>query len=148
MQQTTQQTLQQEIAEVSSTDGDYVLLKTSNKTSCGECASKASCGSVKFFKPLVDNDVIKIKNTLDLKEGDSVILALPPSKLLLGTFLVYLFPLFSLMIFAILGKMISGEGLSILMGLAGLGLSLVLVSKFVKRKEVSQQFTPKILEKS
>ncbi len=146
MPQTTQQILQQEMAEVSSINGDYVFLKTANKTSCGECTSKASCGSVKLFKPVVDNDVIKIKNTLDLKEGDSVVLALPPSKLLLGSFLVYLFPLFSLMAFAVLGKMIGGEGVSILMGLAGLGISLVLVSKFMAKKAVSQQFTPKILE--
>lgn len=151
MQHTTQQALQQEIAEVSYTDGDYAFLKTSNKTSCGECPSKASCGSVKLFKPVAKSEVIKIKNTLDLKAGDSVVLALPPSKLLLGTFLVYLFPLFGLMAFAILGKIIGGEGVSILAGLAGLGISLVVVRKYLAKKAVSQQFmptiTPVILEK-
>jgi len=144
--------MQQEIAEVSYIDGEYVFLKTSsNKTSCGECPSKASCGSVKFFKPIVDNDIIKIKNTLDLKEGDSVMLALPPSKLLFGTFLIYLLPLFSLIIFAILGKVIAGEGVSIIAGLAGLGLSLFLVKRLLAKTAVSQQFMPslgpKILEK-
>jgi len=136
--------MQQEIAEVSYIDGDYVFLKTSNKTSCGECPSKGSCGSVKLFKPLVDNDVIKIKNTLDLKlkEGDSVTLSLPPSKLLLGTFLVYLIPLIALIIFSVLGKMIAGESASILAGIAGLGISLFLVKKFLAKKTVSQQFTP------
>lgn len=137
----------QEIAEVSYIDGEYVFLKTANQASCGECSSKASCGSVKLFKPLVESEEIKIKNTLDLKEGDSVVLALPPSKLLLGTFLVYLFPLFSLMVFAVLGKIIGGEVISILAGLAGLGISLVLVNKYVAKKVVSQQFTPEILEK-
>ncbi len=142
-----QQATQQEIAEVSYIDGKYVFLKTSSQTSCGECPSKGSCGSVKFFKPVVNNDFIKIKNTLGLKEGDSVVLALPPSKLLLGTFLVYLFPLFGLMFFAVLGKMMGGEGASILAGLAGLVISLVLVRKFLTKKAVSQTFTPKILEK-
>ena len=143
-----QQTTQQEIAEVSYIDGEYVFLKTSNKTSCGECSSKASCGSVKLFKPVVENEVIKIKNTLDLNAGDSVVLSLPPSKLLQGTFLVYLFPLFSLMIFAVLGKVIGGEVASILAGFAGLVGSLVLVSKYLSKKSVSQKFLPKMLEKS
>ena len=151
MQQATQQNIQQETAEVSYIDEGYAFLKTSNKTSCGECPSKASCGSVKLFKPVVDNDIIKIKNTLDLKEGDSVVLELPPSKLLLGTFLVYLLPLFSLIAFAVLGKTLGGEGVSILAGLAGLGVSLVLVRKFIAKKTISQQFIPtvksKVLEK-
>ncbi len=147
MQQGAQQNKQQEMAEVSHTEGEYAFLKTSNKTSCGECPSKASCGSVKFFKPVVDNDIIKIKNTLDLKEGDSVVLELPPSKLLLGTFLVYLLPLIALMFFAVLGKMIGGEGISIILGLVGLGLSLVLVKKYLAKKAVSQQFMPTVMPK-
>jgi len=139
--------MQRELAEVSYTDGEYVFLKTSNKTSCGECSSKASCGSVKLFKPIVESEGIKIKNTLDLKEGDSVVLELAPSKLLQGTFLVYLLPLISLMIFSVLGKMIAGEGVSIIAGLIGLAVSLYLVKKYLAKKAVSQKFIPTMLEK-
>ncbi len=137
-----QNTNQHEKAEVSYIDGEDVFLKTSNKASCGECTSKASCGSVKLFKPVVGNDIIKIKNTLGLNKGDSVVLELPSSTLLLGTFLIYLFPLISLLFFAVLGKFVGGEGFSILSGLAGLAVSLVLVRKYLAQKTVSQKFTP------
>ena len=140
--------MQREIAEVSYTDGEYVFLKTSNAASaCGECPSKGACGSVKLFKPVVKADEIKIKNSLDLKRGDSVLLELAPSKLLQGTLLVYLLPLISLMVFAMLGKIVAGEGGSIIAGLVGMVLSLFFVSKYLSKKAVSQQFTPKILDK-
>jgi sigma-E factor negative regulatory protein RseC len=136
--------MQRELAKVSYIDGEYVFLKTSNMSACGECSSKTSCGSVKLFSPVVDSEDIKIKNTLDLKAGDSVVLELAPSKLLQGTFLVYLFPLILMMIFAVLGKMIGGEGVSIIAGLVGLVISLFLVNKYLAKKTVSQQFTPSI----
>jgi sigma-E factor negative regulatory protein RseC len=136
--------MQRELAEVSYTDGEYVFLKTLNQSGCGECSSKASCGSVKLFSSVVETEEIKIKNTLGLKEGDSVVLELAPAKLLQGTFLVYLLPLFSLMFFAVLGKIIGGESISIIAGLVGLAVSLFLVSKYLAKKAVSKQFVPAI----
>ncbi len=139
--------MQRELAEVSYIDGEYVFLKTSNASACGECSSKGSCGSVKLFNPVVKNDEIKVKNSLDLKEGDSVVLELAPSKLLQGTFLVYLLPLISLMVFSLLGKIVAGEGVSIIAGLVGMVVSLFFVSKYLAKKTVSQKFTPTMLEK-
>lgn len=140
--------MQRELAEVSYIDGEYVFLKTSNMSACGECSSKTSCGSVKLFNPAVESEEFKIKNTLGLKAGDSAVLELAPSKLLQGTFLVYLFPLILMMIFSVLGKMIGGEGVSIIAGLVGLVISLFLVNKYLAKKAVSQKFTPIMLEKA
>ena len=139
-----------ELAKISNIDGDYVFLKVSKKTSCGECASKSSCGNVKLFKSVVENDVIKVgenNNKLDLKAGDSVFLALPSSKLLKGSSLVYLFPLCSMMFLAVLGKALFGEGMSIIAGLFGLASSLFWVRIYLSKKSVSEQFIPKILQK-
>ncbi len=140
--------MQRELAEVSFIDGEYVFLKTSSTSACGECSSKGSCGSVKLFKPVVKNNEIKVKSSLDLKEGDSVVLELAPSKLLQGTFLIYLFPLISLIVFAVLGKIIAGEGISIISGIVGMVISLLLVSKYLTKKVVSEAFTPQILGKT
>lgn len=139
--------MQRELAEVSYIDGEYVFLKTSNASACGECSSKGACGSVKLFKPVIKSDELKVKNSLDLKKGDSVVLELAPSKLLQGTFLIYLFPLISLMVFAVLGKIVGGEGVSIITGLVGMAISLFFVSKYLSKKAVSQKFTPTMLEK-
>jgi len=138
----------QETAEVAYTKGEHVFLKTVNGASCGECSSKASCGSVKFFKSAIDKEnIIKVKNNLDLEAGDSVQLGLAPSKLIQGALLVYIFPLFSLFLFAALGKLWGGEGLSILAGLSGLFVALLLVKKFIAQKTISERFLPKVISK-
>jgi sigma-E factor negative regulatory protein RseC len=145
--QSTASSTAQEVAEVSYVEGEFVFLKTSNQSSCSECSSKSSCGSARLFKPLVEAQEFKIKNTLGLKVGDSVVLGLPPSTLLQGTFLVYLIPLFTLILFAVLGKIIGGEGISIIAGVAGLVISLLMVNKYLSKRVITEQFTPKMLEK-
>jgi len=138
----------QKSAEVAYIEGDYAFLKTDINTSCGECPSKASCGSVKLFKPVSDTGTIKVENSLGLKAGDTVQLGLAPSKLIQGTLLVYIFPLLALFLFAALGKVWGGEAVSILAGLAGLVIALFLVRKFLSQENISAQFSPEIVTNS
>ncbi|MCF6190261.1 MAG: SoxR reducing system RseC family protein [Cocleimonas sp.] len=138
----------QETAEVAYIEGKHAFLKSVNKSSCGECSSKASCGSVKLFKSTIDTEyTIKVENSLDLKAGDSVHIGLAPSKLIQGTLLVYISPIFSLFLFAALGKLWGGEGFSILAGLGGLFVALLLVKKYIAQKAITERFSPKILAK-
>lgn len=137
--------LEQTTATVVKVDGDCAFLKTNQQSSCGECSSKSSCGSVKLFSFVPESKYnIKVKNTLDLKAGDSVRLEMESARLLQGTLLLYLLPLLSLFVFAALGKYVGGEGVSILAGLSGLFIALFVVKKFVSQKPVSQQFVPKV----
>ena len=138
----------EETAEVAYIKGEHAFLKTANKMSCGECSSKASCGSVKLFKSTIDSEyTFKVENNLDLKIGDSVQLGLAPSKLIQGTLLVYIFPIFSLFLFAALGKLWGGEGLSILAGLGGLFVALLLVKRFIAKETITERFSPKVIAK-
>lgn len=140
--------LEQEFAEVVSVNADYAFLKTKNNNACGECASKSSCGSMKLLSPKASEKYnIRVENTLNLKQGDNVILELSASKLVQGTLLVYLLPLFSLFVFAGLGKTIGGEGMSAIAGVSGLLLALLFVKKFISHKAVSDQFVPRITRK-
>ncbi len=139
--------MQQELAEVAHIEGDYAFLKTNRNASCGECSSKASCGSVEIFSPVVADPTLKIKNNTGLQVGDTVQIGLPTSKLIQGTLLVYIFPLASLFIFAAIGKLMSGEGASIVAGLGGLFVALLVVKNLLAKKPVSSQFTPQILTK-
>ena len=139
---------EQEIAKVVFIEGNYAFLKTQNQNACGECASKSSCGSMKLFTPKLDDKYnIRVENTLDLKAGDSVILELPASKLIQGTWLIYLFPLLSLFVCAGLGKLIGGELLSMSAGLGGLFIALFMVKRFVAQKPVAERFVPKVSRK-
>lgn len=138
----------QKTAEVAYVKGDHAFLKAVNKMSCGECSSKSSCGSVKLFKSAIDKEyTIKVENSLDLKAGDAVQLGLAPSKLIQGTLLVYIFPILSLFLFATLGKLWGGEGLSILAGLGGLFVALLVVKKLIAKETIAERFSPKVLDK-
>ena len=140
--------LEQEFAEVVSVDGGYAFLKTNNKNACGECSSKGACGSMKLFEPRKNEKYnIRVKNTLNLKIGDSVVLELSASKLIQGTFLIYLLPLFSLFLFAGMGKLLAGEIASVFTGIGGLIIALFFVKKFVSHNTVSDQFVPKVTRK-
>ncbi len=143
--------MQQEIAKVSYLEGSYAFLNINNNAACGECSSKSSCGSAKLFNPLAsvkDNGTIKVENTLNVREGDSVLLALSPAKLIQGTLLVYTLPLLALFVFAAIGQVLGGEMMSILGGLTGLLFTLLLVNKLMSNESVAQQFVPTMLKLS
>ncbi len=140
--------VEHEIAEVVSVEGQYAFLKTDNNNACGECSSKSSCGSMKLFEPRKnDNYNIRVANALDLNVGDKVILELSASKLIQGTLLIYLLPLFSLFLFAGVGKMLSGEIVSIFAGVSGLFIALFFVKRITSNNIVSNQFVPKVTRK-
>ena len=136
----------QETAIVSHTEGDFAFLKTDSSSQCGHCDSKSSCGSLSLFNVTPKTD-LKVENTLGLIEGDSVVVALPSNRLLLGTLLIYLFPLLSLLLFSVIGRMVGGETVSILAGFGGFFASLIIVKKLISHQSLASKFNPKLLRK-
>ena len=137
----------EETAIVSQVDGDFVLLETQNNGSCGNCSSKSGCGTVSSIFSLKPRNSLKISNTLQLKEGDSVIVAMSPDKLLLATVLMYLSPLLLLFSLSILAKIFIGESASIIAGLSGLFIGLFFVKKYTQQSEIAKMFQPKLIRK-
>ncbi len=137
--------LTEKTAVVTSIDGDFVLLKSNDNDSCGSCSANSSCGSVKLLNRTAAG--FRIHNSLGLKKGDAVVIALATEKLLLGTVLVYLIPLLFLFLFAIVGKLLSGEMLSISMGVGGFFLSLLFVRNYLKQSNTTNNFEPTIIRK-
>ena len=138
--------LAQEAAIVSYTKGEFAYLKTQGSSACGNCSSKSSCSSFSLFN-FTPKANLKVPNTLDLKEGDQVIVGMAPEKLIVGTVLIYILPLLSLFVFAAIGKTIAGEGASIIAGLGGFVVSLLFVRNLVSQQNVSKGFEPKLLKK-
>lgn len=137
----------EEKAVVSNVDGDFVFLQTLSKTSCSNCYLKSGCGQVSTIFTLQRNNKLKINNTLNLHEGDSVIVGMAPDKLLIATVLMYLSPLLLLFVFSFIAKILLGEYASIIFGMIGLFSGLLLVKKITQQKSIASSFQPKLIRK-
>jgi len=139
--------LAEEPATVSFVKGGYAYLKTENASACSSCSAKSSCGS----KTLSLSDAeytLRVKNTLNLKKGDSVVLALESNTLLFGTIIIYILPLLMLFISAFIAKVLVGEIASIFGGVLGLLGGLIFIRKFIFNSKIAKQFKPTIIYKS
>lgn len=137
----------EEKATVSHILGDFVFLETQNNPSCVSCSSKAGCGQVASIFTFKPKNKLKVNNTLKLKEGDEVIVAMPTGTLLKATVLMYLLPLILLFLFSLIAKLALGESASIVGGVLGLLVGLVFVNRYSQQTRVSQEFQPKLLRK-
>ncbi|MEB8433905.1 SoxR reducing system RseC family protein [Cocleimonas sp. KMM 6892] len=135
----------QEEAVVDEVNNGFVYLSTNN-SACKSCSSQSGCSSFSFFSNSPGRS-LKVLNTLSLEKGDRVMVELKTEKLILGTLLVYILPLVSLLFFSAMGKLFLSEGYSILFGCAGFVLSLFLVKRLLSNKALAHQFEPKLLNK-
>jgi sigma-E factor negative regulatory protein RseC len=101
---------------------------------CGSCKSSESCSTslvATLFQGKV-NKTIRIDNTINAKVNDRVVLGLHAQGLLSGAVLIYLLPILTLFVFAVLGQQFLGEVASIVMGLFGLAIGLLLSKKIAQ----------------
>ena len=119
----------EETAIVERSESGYIWVSPLGSASgCGSCKSAGSCSS-SFLGSLFEDRAsksIRVKNTINAKVNDTVILGIHPQGLLSGSALIYLLPLMGLFLFAAIGKFLSGELLSIGLGLSGLVVGLLL----------------------
>lgn len=135
--------LSQETATVSFIKDGYAFIETGGvESACSKCAARSSCSSMVLIS--TSSSHLKIKNDINLSEGDAVSLGLVTDKLLWGAVLIYLLPLLVLFIFAGVGKYFGGELLSSIAGIGGLVVSLFLVNRFLSQKKVIKSFTPTV----
>jgi len=134
-------------ATVSFIKGGYAYLKAESASACSSCSAKSSCGAKTVSKP-DSNYTLRVKNTLNLQQGDVVVLSLESNKLLLGTVIMYILPLIMLFIFAYLGKVGYGEAGSITGGIMGLLGGLLFIRKILFKDGAAVQFEPTVISKS
>ena len=139
--------LAEEVATVSFIKGEYAYLKAESASACSSCSAKSGCGAKTATKS-DSNYTLRVKNTLNLKQGDSVVLSLEANKLLLGTVIMYILPLIMLFIFAYLGKVGYGEAGSIAGGIIGLLGGLLLIRKILFKDGMAKNFEPTVIYKS
>lgn len=84
----------EQAAQVVGIDGEYVLIETQVKSSCGACSSVSRCG-VSVLSSLFSRraNCVALINDLNLAVGDQVIIGIDESKLLSSAMLAYMLPI-------------------------------------------------------
>jgi sigma-E factor negative regulatory protein RseC len=104
-------------------------LEIERKTACGLCGQTRGCGNSIWGKLFAhQSTAFKAQNSINAKVGDSVIVGINEKALLKSAMLLYLLPLATMLIGAILAKQFIATELSAMLGAAaGLGLGFLWV---------------------
>lgn len=120
---------------VLSVDGDYVVIQSENKTGCAGCSASGGCGTSSLsslFSPSVER-TLRVKNRLDAKVGEQVLLSIVEQEILKHSLMAYGFPLILLILGAWLGlNFFNSDILSALTGFIFLFGGWLFTKKFYK----------------
>jgi len=86
---------------VTDADSSLAWVRTIRSGTCESCSSKDSCGTSHSGKKEM---TVTVKNTLNVKKGDHVVIGLETKPLLVVTFLLYVFPVLLLILGAFIGN--------------------------------------------
>ncbi len=88
---------------VTSATESIAWIKTVRTTACDTCSAKKNCEILNSK----DSMHFEVKNTLNAEKGDRVVVGVQTKSLLFLTFMLYVFPVFLLLIGALTGKSIA-----------------------------------------
>ncbi|MCF6246823.1 MAG: SoxR reducing system RseC family protein [Desulfobacula sp.] len=88
---------------VTTADTSTAWIKTTRSGACESCSSQKSCGTANSKTEMI----VSVKNTLNVEQGDHVIIGLQTRPIMFLTFLLYVFPILMLIIGALIGDTIS-----------------------------------------
>lgn len=119
----------EELALVLDASGsETVRVRTQRHTACESCQMKSGCGQQALVKLTPGKGSLEwsIRNTLDARAGDVVVLQIPETGILGASFLLYLLPLLSMVLAAALASLggVTSEGALTVAALAGLGAGI------------------------
>lgn len=144
----------EETAQVVAAEGEFAWVETQRQSTCGGCAARQACGTAVLAKLLGQRRTrLRALNRQGARVGDRVVIGIQGQALLRGSLLLYAVPLLGLLLGALVGELMSqrlivtGEGLTIGLGLAGLGLALWWVRAFTRRIRDDNRYQPVILRR-
>ncbi|MBS98387.1 MAG: hypothetical protein CMI01_06885 [Oceanospirillaceae bacterium] len=119
----------EEVVQVSRVEGGDIWVEASRQSACGSCSSKKSCGQGALSDWMSGSSVeLTVLNPTGLlpKVGERVVVGLEEGSLIRASLLVYLLPLVTLVLFAVIARGLgSSENIQILAGLIGLAAGFV-----------------------
>jgi len=124
-------------------------VKTIRSAACESCASKKSCGTSGSLEEMI----VTVKNTINVVKGDHVVVGLESRPMLFLTFFLYVFPIISLTIGAIIGDAVAPSFqkdpslISMVMGFVFFGLSFWVIRMKNNSLSKKKKFQPFLVRK-
>ncbi len=139
----------EETARVIDVRDGQALLQTERKSACQSCSVKSGCGTSTLAKVVGQrSSQIVVENTLDVKPGEQVVVAIEENALVQGSLLVYLLPLVVMLIAGVLAEQAFGnELLTIVSALAGLLFSVLLVRIILSMSGLRNTIRPHLIRR-
>ena len=137
----------EEQGEVVAVDGYTARVRVQRRSTCGSCSARSGCGSGVLSDVLGRKPIeLQVGHGGDLQAGDTVTLGIRDGALVSGALMMYLLPLAGLIGVPALAMVLfpaAGEGVLLLVGIAGLALSLLGVRRWMRRQDAA--FRPIVL---
>lgn len=139
----------EELALVLDASGaDTVRVRTQRHTACESCQMKSGCGQQAMVKLTSGKGSLEwsIRNTLEARAGDVVVLQIPETGILGASFLLYLVPLLCMVLAAAAVSLagVTSEGPLTLFALAGLGAGIWFARKQALARGDAPEYQPRM----
>ena len=134
---------------VTALEGPYALVKVVRRAGCAHCPSAGSC-----HLESDQNLLVKAQNSVGARVGQRVQLFIAPGSILAASFLLYIIPLFGLILGAIAGKLLlalvwptlSSELLAAGAGLVTMAGALLGIRFYDRHRRSKERFMPRIIQ--
>ncbi len=144
----------EEQAQVIEVKDGQLVLQAQTQSSCGSCEASKGCGTSLLTKVVGRKFThFQVENNINAKVGDTVIVGIAEDALLKGSMMIYILPVFGMLLFAVLADyfFLSSERYHdlIVAGCAVIGMVTgALISKwYFQRQSSAQLFSPVVLRK-
>ena len=145
----------EEQAVVISSEGAFATVEARRSHACGPCGAKSVCGVSALAKLLGKRrSSVKVRNPIGAGPGERVVVGLDESVLTRGSFVIYIVPLLTLVMFAVGGQWLAGvlafesaEPMAISGGLLGLWLGLSAARSYTSRTGRDDRYHAVILRR-
>lgn len=113
-------------AIVLKTEGEKAWVEARESGTCGSCGS-GGCSTRRLADLFGRRErAFPVKNTIDARTGDQVVIGIPAGALWQSAFRLYGLPLILMLLGAFLGQHLGGDLASMMAAIAGLGMAFVL----------------------
>lgn len=145
----------EETATVVERSDGFAWVETQRRSTCSSCSANKGCGTGALSRVLGQRTArMKVLNPIDAQIGDRVVVGMQEAALIRGSLAVYLAPLLSMLLLAIVGQSLAGqlgvtnpEPLTIVFGAIGLVLGGVWLRRFTRRIGSDERYQPVILRR-
>jgi len=141
----------EQTVKIVAVEGNDAWIESLSLHGCERCEAGEGCGGGVFAKLFGDKQFrMKILNTLELEQGENVVIGIENSAVTSASLLSYLLPLMGLTLGAIVGNYFdlqNSEFWTLLLALVGISVSFGFAKTYLNSASFKKKYTPKMLHK-